>query len=116
MSIFSAKDFVLAMQVCEKPIRGLADLLFRQEDEAGRNAYLAACEKNDRETINRAIDQAFCRLLHADSVREGMVGLVEKFPEINFELENQIFDKDIVRRIALHAAEMLQIVERDSCG
>ncbi|MDE7479457.1 MAG: hypothetical protein K2M91_16230 [Lachnospiraceae bacterium] len=114
MAVFSALEIVPVMHICGNQMKGLTKYLFHAEQTEEKQKYLLSCEKVDDAGINHAIDAAFCRLMKAHSTREGLIKFVDKFPELHIEVDGEIFEKDIIIKIAEYGDKMLQIIDNNS--
>lgn len=113
MSVFSVTEIPALMYVCGDRMKGLAKMLFNGREESSREKYISACDKNDAAGINKGLDYGFCRLLHAQSVKEGLINFAEKFPELDIDLDDEIFEKDIIVKLAGYSDQMLRIIDQN---
>lgn len=114
MAVFSALEMVPVMHICGSRMKGLTKYLFHPSQTKEREKYLLDCDRVNDAGINHAIDTALCRLLNAHSAREGLIKFVEKFPELDIDINSEIFEKDIIIKIARYSDKMLQIIGRNS--
>ncbi len=114
MAVFSELEMDSTMHVCENRVRGLAKYLFNTSQTAEKEAYLQNCSKRNSKGINNAIDEALCRLLNTHSIRKGLIQLADKFPELHIDVDGELFEKDIIVKIAQYSDQMLQIIDNNS--
>lgn len=114
MSIFSVTEIPPLMYVCGDRVKGLSELLFDSSEEEIKKKYISDCDRNDSKGINEGIAYGLCKLLRSQSVKEGLINFAKKFPELDIDLDNEIFEKDIITKIAGYGDQMLHIIDKGS--
>lgn len=114
MSVFSATEIVPVMYHCGDRVKDLSKFLFDDRQEEMKKKYREDCDKYNVDAINEAIEDAFCRLLHSPSLMKGLREFVRKFPELDIDADGEIFEKNIIRKLAQHSDEMLRIIDKNS--
>lgn len=114
MSVFSVTEIPPLMYVCGDRVKGLAEQLFDSNEKEMKKKYIADCDKNDSRGINQGITHGLCRLLHSQSVKEGLIHLANRFPELDIDLSDEVFEKDIIVKIAGYSDKMLRIIDQSS--
>lgn len=114
MNVFSATEIPLLMYVCGNRIKGLSKLLFDSSEGEMKKKYIGDCDRNNSRGINQGITYGLCRLLHSPSIKEGLVNFAKKFPELDIDLDDEVFDKDIIVKVAGYSDQMLHIIDESN--
>ncbi len=114
MGIFLETEIAAVMYFCGERVKRLSKYLFGENQSQQKQKYLDACERNYCEGINKGIEEGLCRLLHADSAEKGLKKFAGKFPELHIDLDAELFEKNLILKIAAHRHEILRIIDEGS--